>query len=79
MVKNIDPSPENWDKSDDYEINLSHELMPHADGFFKHHWKQRHYKQVPQTEQGDRSKYPIVKRFITTINELKKADIRLFE
>lgn len=79
MVKNIDPAPENWSKSDDYEINLSNELMPHADGFFKHHWKQRHYKQVPQPEQGDRSKYPIVKRFVTTINELKKADIRLFE
>ena len=79
MVKNIDPAPDNWSKSDDYEINLSHELMPHAQGFFKHHWKQRHYKQVPQAEQGDRSKYPIVKRFVTTINELKKADIRLFE
>lgn len=80
IVSNIDPAPGNWDdKSDDYEINLSNELMPQ---FFKHHWKERHYTPQPQQQLApgvDRSKYPIVKRFVTTINELKKADIRLFE
>jgi hypothetical protein len=80
MVKNIDPDPENWSNHDDYEINLSNELIPHKEGFYKHHWKERHYTpQSPLAPKVDRSKYPIVKRFITTINELKKSDIRLFE
>jgi hypothetical protein len=81
MVKNIDPDPKNWSKSDDYEINLSHELMPHTAGFYMHHWKERHY--TPQSQAlapgVERKNYPIVKRFITTVNELKKSDIRLFE
>jgi hypothetical protein len=82
MVENIKPDPSNWGTTDtDYEIFFSHELMPHPDSFYKHLWKQRHYQQVPVT-QGvslDRSKFPIVKRFLTTVNELKKAPIRLFE
>ena len=81
LVENIDPSPENWGKSDDYEINLSHELIPHKGGFYKHHWKERHYtpQSQPLAPGVERKNYPIVKRFITTVNELKKSDIRLFE
>jgi hypothetical protein len=81
MVENIDPSPTNWSKSTDYEINLSHELIPHKGGFYTYHWKERHYtpQSQPLAPGVERKNYPIVKRFITTVNELKKADIRLFE
>ena len=83
LVKSMDIDPKSYDKDPDYEINLSNVLVPHRDGFYKHHWKARVYTRqaplTPTTPMEDRRKYPILKRLVTTVSELKTADIRLLE
>lgn len=84
LVKAMDIDPSGYESDPDYEIDMSNKLVPHKKGTFaKHHWRERLY-----TPQGTpvvaaapvmRRNYPIVKRFITTVSELKTADIRLLE
>lgn len=83
LVKAMDIDPSSYESDPDYEIDMSHKLVPHKKGeFAKHHWQERLYTQQPTpvvaTPVGRRN-YPIVKRFITTVTELKTADIRLLE
>jgi hypothetical protein len=71
------------DKDPDYEVDIStKELLHPTRELYKHHWQQRIY--TPQTVSltdptVDRSNYPIMKRFITSVEELKTAGIRLLE
>jgi hypothetical protein len=84
LVKAMDIDPSGYDSDPDYEIDMSNKLVPHKKGeFAKHHWQERLYTPqrtpVVAAAPGMRRNYPIVKRFITTVSELKTADIRLLE
>ena len=78
LVKSMDVDPENYSDDPDYEINLSNHLVP---DFYKHHWQARVYiPQVPLTApMVARKNYPILKRLVTTVSEIKTAYNRLLE
>jgi hypothetical protein len=79
LVAGMDIDPKSYDKDPDYEIDFSHKEWPKH---YKHHWKERVYQPQPTqvaAAPGMRRRYPINKRLITTVTELKTANIRLLE